>query len=969
MSNNIKVTPESDSQSFKSEERAFETKQNEFESEWNERGEEEKSVLLKLEEQLGYTPADYDKGILYREDNNVRKLDGAKYSLLDTDIFEFGRYGVGLYLYMLYIKHIIIVFAIMTIIAIPAFVSNIGGGYYESRNFSILGFTMLGNQEGFEEGTQLTDGIEAHLNNDTNRYLVIYSDLVNTIFFFLFVYYLKYIGAVAIKEALHKTQTPSDYTLYVTGLPNEYQTFKMIRAEDGKEITEKYIITEKDVEEHFAQYGKIVEITFARKFGKMMKIYKKQDLLNKKIFKREAKIRVMAEDQGKDPDKEVTVDSVLQKLVLQDRQMEKDIRSNYPKIRSYDDFHAFAAFVVFDDVLACNKCFLDYKVSNRILYQNRLKFLDKYQIKCKYADDPVNINWDNLEVSRLENFWRSALTIAFAACLLFITFLVVYAMRSFLNSLADPDNCGNYELFNTNTVDRGNEEAVTCVCINEGFISVLFDTSKHDVCGNYIRDYILRTVITISVSFIVSMINFMIKIVFRTLAKFERYKSLTHETGSIFRKLFVSIFINMAILLLLINANFQSIKFVKDVSDWLPIGGELFFNGRYDDLSREWYPRVGLAFCVLILSTIFSNLFSSGMWEGIRWYKRTIKAKRQILQCDMNVNMLGGVFEMDAKYGMSLALIFLAHLYFGAIPLLCPIMSIYFFVQFWLDKLYITKFARKPPHYQKNLHNTMISIIPYSTFLHCAFSLWAYGNPEIWPSKVEARVENGITRYYPEDRSFSERIFNENSMPHFILLCTLVTIYILELFSENCILKLFRKCLFKKDKLGPNSAINMEQKTFTKMRTRMAKFSQTSYDPELNDAYAKILLAMKDVAIIKKDIDPEALPKADKDSKLKKVKTSEIAYKEYKKKKQMKKKIQDEKLKGKDMEFDPKEEKKGSETSRDDDSEDPLTKKPQRHRKLPKIEKKKNRKDKKNKNKNSNKPKKTPSKPKKNARR
>lgn len=114
------------------------------------------------------------------------------------------------------------------------------------------------------------------------------------------------------------------------------------------------------------------------------------------------------------------------------------------------------------------------------------------------------------------------------------------------------------------------------------------------------------------------MINFNLKVVFRKLAVFERYKSLTHETESIFQKLFIAVFINMAILLLLINSNFQSIGFVKSISDGLPIGGELFFNGEYDDLNREWYPRVGLAFLILIISTVFSNIISSIGWECIR---------------------------------------------------------------------------------------------------------------------------------------------------------------------------------------------------------------------------------------------------------------------------------------------------------------------------------------------------------------
>lgn len=166
------------------------------------------------------------------------------------------------------------------------------------------------------------------------------------------------------------------------------------------------------------------------------------------------------------------------------------------------------------------------------------------------------------------------------------------------------------------------------------------------------------------------MINFYIKITFRFLAKFEKYKSLTHETESIFKKLFIALFVNMAILLLLINANFQDIGFIREISDALPIIGTLIFNGEYDDLERGWYPRVGLAFLILVISTIISNMISSAFWEGFRIYKRRISAKKKLLQADMNASMLGGIFEIDAKYSMTLAMVFLCHMYFGPIPLL-----------------------------------------------------------------------------------------------------------------------------------------------------------------------------------------------------------------------------------------------------------------------------------------------------------
>lgn len=219
-------------------------------------------------------------------------------------------------------------------------------------------------------------------------------------------------------------------------------------------------------------------------------------------------------------------------------------------------------------------------------------------------------------------------------------------------------------------------------------------------------------------SFIVSTINFYLKMTFRLLAKFERYKSLSHETGSVFKKLFVAIFINMAILLLLINADFQDIKFIRKISEGIPVAGDLFFNGRYDDLNRSWYPRLGLAFLILVISTIVSNVLSTIFWELFRVYKRKISAKKELLQADMNAKMMGGIFELDGKYALTLALIFMCHLYYGAVPLLLPLLAIYFIIQFWIDKLYITQFARKPPHYDSNMHEAMVKIIPVSLFFH-----------------------------------------------------------------------------------------------------------------------------------------------------------------------------------------------------------------------------------------------------------
>lgn len=137
----------------------------------------------------------------------------------------------------------------------------------------------------------------------------------------------------------------------------------------------------------------------------------------------------------------------------------------------------------------------------------------------------------------------------------------------------------------------------------------------------------------------------------------------------------------------------------------------------------------------------------------------------------------------------------------------------------------------------------MMKILPWCTILHCAFSMWAYGAPEIWPKGVETRTENGETTYYTESRSLYDRLFNENSLPFFVLMFVLLFVYIVDLIFEEFIMRIF----FKVDKM-----VDMNQRTYTKNKITMSRFSQISYDPELNEEYAKILLAMKDVAVIKK---------------------------------------------------------------------------------------------------------------------
>lgn len=154
---------------------------------------------------------------------------------------------------------------------------------------------------------------------------------------------------------------------------------------------------------------------------------------------------------------------------------------------------------------------------------------------------------------------------------------------------------------------------------------------------------------------------------------FERYKSVTLLNNAILRKTFAAIFINIGILYLLINADFQESSVIRGIASGLPGGSNWFFHGDYSDLDRDWYSKVSIGMIVLVLTNLFSSAFGSIVTEIISKIKRKYLAKRQLLQHDMNNCMDGAEFNIARKYAGSLAIIFCVMTYFGPIPILLPI--------------------------------------------------------------------------------------------------------------------------------------------------------------------------------------------------------------------------------------------------------------------------------------------------------
>lgn len=157
------------------------------------------------------------------------------------------------------------------------------------------------------------------------------------------------------------------------------------------------------------------------------------------------------------------------------------------------------------------------------------------------------------------------------------------------------------------------------------------------------------------------------------------------------------------------------------------------------------------------------------------------------------------------------------------------------------------------------MHISVLRYLPISLMLHCIFSMWAYGSPEVYPDGFHADGINsdGYTIYRPNDRNFGERLTNKNSLIFFILFILFVIAYIFENIIHRIIMRL----------LKPSNVVDVAQKTFKEAEPVMKEWTVTSYQPHMNLKYDKILKAMLDVAEVNPDFHESEEEKLDHNSK------------------------------------------------------------------------------------------------------
>mmetsp|Transcript_52500 Transcript_52500/g.60046 ORF Transcript_52500/g.60046 Transcript_52500/m.60046 type:complete len:842 (+) Transcript_52500:284-2809(+) len=702
----------------------------------------------------------------YRDNNGNLQ----KYPVCATRLKFLGKYGTGLQLYFTLIRRLTYLFFFITIAGTVAMYSNWRGEYWDAESSFGVSSKQLGfaNQYGYslefiETNTFTTTQMEDMLDKQKEEQnLLLMSAYAVWGLVVIFIHVHKRCSKKETRENLRNNITAGDYAIEVKGLPPD--------------------ALGEDIAEHFAQFGEIAEVSIARKYGESLHLFKKQATLRKKREILTVR-RKIYEDKGLKVRK---FDKAICQLNDRILALNQKIAKKYPDLSYHEELPLERAYVVFQSVRSRNHCMKKYRKDNlmccptSLCQSERLRFKG-HHLRVKQAVEPSNILWENLEVSRSERCRRGFVIFFCVFLLLVCSFVIIFLIK--VNISDDDINKTTCEPISS-TIPKTQEEAeaindsgdlrVKCYCFELGYTTIAQNPSLiNGICEDYAKQKATAYFAQFLSAASIIVINGVLRYFLRRLGRYQRYETITRETTSTLKKIFIASFINTAFIPIIIYASLQNYGFVSTLSE-IPYIGEYFLNEGYTDLTREWHLKVPPAVNTFMVWNLISPHFLMVILGSISMScSRRKGRKRANTQVELNRAYEGLPFDVGTNVAYTLNLFFVT-LFFGpALPTLYPLAFLCFLIKYWSDKYFALRLAKKPPNYDERINDTVLSLLPFSLLLFTCATVITYGAPDIWPLEYDA-VSGQVTTV--KDTSFGNRFYTRVGAPYTTLL-TVTFIY------------------------------------------------------------------------------------------------------------------------------------------------------------------------------------------------
>jgi len=205
---------------------------------------------------------------------------------------------------------------------------------------------------------------------------------------------------------------------------------------------------------------------------------------------------------------------------------------------------------------------------------------------------------------------------------------------------------------------------------------------------------------------------------------------------------FIALFFNTGILLVLTNAN------LSDVSGWL----SAVFSGTFYDYSPKWYANVGS----VLVSTMLLNAFMPPIFEaitnGTAWLFQTMdngwrccKKKEERMYHTKTTQIYqyldlytGPDYIVHYKYSGVLNVIYVTMLYGLGLPALFPIAFLSFFIYWATERYQLAYTYQLPPAMDDKMTVNAMNLLAYTPIMFLMNGYWMLSNRQMFENTINS---------------------------------------------------------------------------------------------------------------------------------------------------------------------------------------------------------------------------------------
>ena len=265
--------------------------------------------------------------------------------------------------------------------------------------------------------------------------------------------------------------------------------------------------------------------------------------------------------------------------------------------------------------------------------------------------------------------------------------------------------------------------------------------------------------------------------------------------------MFVTSFVNTAVLMILINGDFSAQGFFGSAFG-------VVYSGNISDFNRRWWNKVGNALVVsMIFNAFFPYLkfaFFFTLNNIIRWIDRGFQADRTKTKKTSIYSYVdlysGEQFDFAEKYSSIIMVAFVTMMYGIGMPILFPVGAFGFIMMYMVHKSKLFWAHQRPPMFDDELNNYVLNTLTYAPILMLGFGFWMLTNPEMFSNEVvwKQRYNDDPTEHVWTDVFFGNMLAkNPQALPIFIAFW----FFLITIFFRNFLYSAITKC-FPSMKIG-----------------------------------------------------------------------------------------------------------------------------------------------------------------------